>query len=336
MDWFDIHSFVTVVREQSISKAARILHLAQPTLTARLKKLESEFNVPLLERNWKGVQLTEQGHQFLLYAVKLLEDFKEISEKLNETVPIGPDERGSLTMDSGKLKLGILRPLGSFFISPALQLLKDEYPEVQYDITVEMTGYIMELISIHKLHLGIIPYCKPFPGLSSVPLFQEEVVLIAPKNDPLRTALSTDCWKSLLLSAHFFLYNFKFPFRKVMDQSLSTLLGRLPETIHEINDTNTLLNLVSSGFGYTVLPTSYIYDAFDLKKAAPVSLGAGASVIDLEVLPYDIYYLPSFPKRTIYLVYPDDISSHLPLHRIVEDIVSLYHANEQSLLTTSG
>ncbi|GGG06579.1 LysR family transcriptional regulator [Paenibacillus abyssi] len=321
MDWMDIHYFVTVVREQSISKASRILHISQPTLTARLKKLEAEFNTPLLERNWKGVELTMQGHQFLLYAVQVLDEFKEMSEKLHELIPDTPAQ-------AEKLKLGVLRPLGPYFISPALQLLKQDYPDIKYDVITGLTGYLMELISVRKIHLGIMPYFKPFPGLSSVTLFQEEIVLLAPKKDPLRTELATGRWKSHLLSRPFYLYGSKFPFRKIIDCALHDLLGQLPDVIHEVNDTNTLVNLASTGFGYTILPASYIYDAFDLQKLAREPLGHGFSVIDHKNIPYTIFFLPSFPTRALYLVYPDNWDSELPLRQIVQDIASVYQTNE--------
>jgi DNA-binding transcriptional LysR family regulator len=96
MNWLDIYAFVTVVREKSISKASRILHLSQPTLTARLRKMEQELNVNLLNRNWKGVELTFPGHQFLLYAVKLLDEFKEMQEELNKPTPAPPIENEKL------------------------------------------------------------------------------------------------------------------------------------------------------------------------------------------------------------------------------------------------
>jgi len=78
MDIDDLYAFVTIVREKSISKASRTLHLTQPTLTARLKKMERELGVHLLERSWNGVTLTEDGTFFFVSAVKIIREIDDM------------------------------------------------------------------------------------------------------------------------------------------------------------------------------------------------------------------------------------------------------------------
>jgi DNA-binding transcriptional LysR family regulator len=321
MEWLDVHYFVTVVREHSITRAARSLHISQPTLTARLKKLESELNAPLLERTWKGAELTVYGRQFLMYAVKVLDQFKEISENMIEPATLHQ-------ADSNKLILGVLRPLGPYFIAPALNLLRQKYTDIQYDVISDTANYLMQLISVGMIHLGIMPYFKPFPGLLSEPLFQEEIVLLAPKNSPLRSKIESDGWGEFLLACPFYLYSTALPFRKTTNQILSGLMGRLPDIIHDIDDTNTLLNLVAGGFGYSLLPSSYIYHAFGLKKMSREPLGNDISLIHLPDVPYDAFTFPPFHKRTLYLVYPHHWESTLPLHQIVQDILAMYQTDE--------
>jgi DNA-binding transcriptional LysR family regulator len=321
MDWLDIHYFVTVVREHSITRAARSLYISQPTLTTRLKKLESELNAPLFERTWKGAELTVYGRQFLMYAVKALHEFNGITENIVEPATLHQAY-------PNKLIMGVLRPLGPYFMAPALNMLRQKYAEIQYDVISDTSNYLMQLISVGMIHLGVMPYFKPFPGLLSEPLFQEETVLLAPKNSSLRKKIESNDWEEFLLACPFYLYSNVLPFRKITNQFLLSLMGRLPDIIHEINDTNTLLNLLAGGFGYGVLPSSYINIAFGLKKVNREPLGNGISLIDLPELPYDVFTVPSFPKRTLYLVYPDHWESTLPLHQIIQDILALYQTDE--------
>lgn len=63
MDLMDLHSLVTVVREKSISKASRVLHLSQPALTIRLQKLEQELGFVILERTRSGCILPKMAHR---------------------------------------------------------------------------------------------------------------------------------------------------------------------------------------------------------------------------------------------------------------------------------
>ena len=54
--------FLTVAREESITKAADILHITQPTLSRQLAQMEQEMGVKLLERGSRKIVLTDEGH----------------------------------------------------------------------------------------------------------------------------------------------------------------------------------------------------------------------------------------------------------------------------------
>lgn len=54
--------FLTVAREESITKAADILHITQPTLSRQLAQMEQEMGVKLLERGLRKIVLTDEGH----------------------------------------------------------------------------------------------------------------------------------------------------------------------------------------------------------------------------------------------------------------------------------
>ena len=56
-----LHYFLTVAREQSITRAAQSLHLSQPTLSRQLMDLEAEIGKPLLIRGSRQIALTEEG-----------------------------------------------------------------------------------------------------------------------------------------------------------------------------------------------------------------------------------------------------------------------------------
>ncbi|MBD2847035.1 LysR family transcriptional regulator [Paenibacillus sp. IB182496] len=315
MDWLDIHSFVTVARTQSISKASRLLHLTQPSLTARLKKIEAEYNVPLFERNWKGVTLTSRGQQFLFHALKLLEEYNALSVRLRVAEP----------ETTHNLRIGVSRPLGSSFISPALQMFKHRYPELDYQVISEKSNYLLEMIAINQLHFGIFPYTRDLPNISSIPLFEEQLVLLAPKQDTRLKELEEDEWRGYLLSKTFFLHPHTETLRRTVEPVLHDMLGRLPERIIETNDTYPMLSFIANGLGYTLLPASYIYQAFQLAKPKPEDAPRTFTLAEHESVPFHIYLSRSLPRHMIYLVHRNDLLlEHLRLSRIVEDIRDTY------------
>lgn len=68
--------FLKIVETASITKAANELYISQPSLSHAVKELEKEMNITLLNRSSKGVTLTNEGEEFLLYA-------RQISEQIN-------------------------------------------------------------------------------------------------------------------------------------------------------------------------------------------------------------------------------------------------------------
>ncbi|MGL5417261.1 MAG: LysR family transcriptional regulator [Clostridium sp.] len=76
--------FNDVVELKSISKVAKNSHISQPALSHQLFKLENEFNLQLLERSNKGVEITERGEVVYNYSKKILALYEELHKELNK------------------------------------------------------------------------------------------------------------------------------------------------------------------------------------------------------------------------------------------------------------
>ena len=73
MDIRQMKYFKTIVEEGTISKAAKVLHMAQPPLSMQLKQLEEELGVILLKRGNKQIELTDAGTQFYKRCLQILD-----------------------------------------------------------------------------------------------------------------------------------------------------------------------------------------------------------------------------------------------------------------------
>ena len=76
--------FIETVRHESFSRAAKALHISQPSLSNAIKVLEQEINAPLIERTTKQFQLTELGQQFYVRAQRLIDQFEVMDTELKE------------------------------------------------------------------------------------------------------------------------------------------------------------------------------------------------------------------------------------------------------------
>jgi len=84
MDFGQIEAFSQVASHSSFSRAAEMLQLTQPSITARIQALERELGEELFERGGRGVKLTDAGRVFLPYAEQILQLLQEGRDAVEE------------------------------------------------------------------------------------------------------------------------------------------------------------------------------------------------------------------------------------------------------------
>lgn len=84
MDLRQLRYFLTVVEEANFTRAAERLHLAQPGISAQIRRLERELGQQLLERSGRGVRVTEAGAAVLPYARAALEAAEGVRQTAGE------------------------------------------------------------------------------------------------------------------------------------------------------------------------------------------------------------------------------------------------------------
>jgi DNA-binding transcriptional LysR family regulator len=74
--------FKTVAEVKSFTKAAKLLNFTQPAISSQIKILEQTYQVVLFERNNSGVRLTDAGHKFYEYGLRILGLYAEMEEEI--------------------------------------------------------------------------------------------------------------------------------------------------------------------------------------------------------------------------------------------------------------
>lgn len=149
MDWLNYHHllyFWTVAREGGVSRAAKVLHLAQPTLSSQIKKLEKSIGHDLFERSGRSLVLTETGQLVFRYADEIFGLGQELADVLHNRI----DE------DKSRLLVGVQGALPKLVVyellRPALESKENEYQVICFE------GKIRELLgelAMHRLDVVI-------------------------------------------------------------------------------------------------------------------------------------------------------------------------------------
>lgn len=147
VDWLNYHHlmyFWVVAREGSVAKATKVLHLAQPTISAQIRSLERALGFPLFSKEGRGLVLTERGQAVYRYADEIFSLGREMLQ--NVRGGNAPSPRFSVGISDSLPKLTTYR-----LLEPALHL----QPAHQLYLRIDKTERLLADLSIHLLDIVI-------------------------------------------------------------------------------------------------------------------------------------------------------------------------------------
>jgi LysR family hydrogen peroxide-inducible transcriptional activator len=242
MNFKDLQYAIALERRRSFSRAAEECGVAQPTLSAQVRKLETELGVELFERDGRTIRVTPAGELILEQARIALDAARRIEELAQRRADpmIGP------------IRLGVIPTLAPYLLPDVLPRVQTSLPLAPLVVIEDMTHRLLEALHAGKLDAAIVATDHRAEGLSEIALFDEPFSLALPSGDPLarleRVAVDRlDPGALILLTEGHCL----------SDQALSfcgqsgngTLRSDLSATSLE-----TVLNLVDAGLGMTIVP----------------------------------------------------------------------------------
>lgn len=169
---------LAVADKLSFIKAAEDCNVAQPSLSAQVKKLEEDLGVLIFDRGKSGVRVTEAGEKILAQARLITDETERLYEIKN-------DHLGKV---QGELKLGIIPTIAPYLISSFLTVLRHKYPELRISIWEATTDSLINELEIGKIDAAILSTPeKASINLMERFLYYEPFVLFAhPKHELLK------------------------------------------------------------------------------------------------------------------------------------------------------
>jgi DNA-binding transcriptional LysR family regulator len=167
MDLDLLRTFLAVQSAGSFVRAAERLHVTQAAVSARIHALEQELARKLFVRNKAGAQITAAGHEFLPYAMQLV----QVWEEARQRVALQPGRDAVLTLG------------GEFSLWSALLLnwlveLRRERPRVALRTHVDAADRLLDRVQNGTLDIAVMytPHHRPTVGIA--PLLEEELVAV--------------------------------------------------------------------------------------------------------------------------------------------------------------
>ncbi len=170
MDIRQLQYLAALAREKHFTRAAQACNITQPTLSGRIRQLEQELGVPLLERGQRYIGLTAEGERVLKWAHTILDNWHSLQNELEQI----KGKKGELV---GRLVLGVIPsalPMASFLT----KAMNTAHPSVDFTILSHSSEEIIRALNDFSIEAGITYLDnEPIEGMMQAELYAENYCL---------------------------------------------------------------------------------------------------------------------------------------------------------------
>lgn len=176
MDLYHLKTFVAVAREGSITRAAEVVHLSQPAVSAHIKEIEDVLGLTLFERNSRGMALTADGNRLLAKAEQTLAAHRALLEEAAR----------SQTGLRGRLRLGAGSNSDHTAIGRLVATMSERFPKVEVTLRHARSAEILTGLRSDAFDAGFYNEgAAPARDLATVEVSRFSVFLVGAKGTTL-------------------------------------------------------------------------------------------------------------------------------------------------------
>ena len=246
MDLRQLRYFVAVARERNFTRAAEILHIAQPPLSRQIQLLEEELGVELVIRSSRPVRLTEAGRVFYEQALQILGRVEQMKEA---TRRVGLNQNSVLS-------IGFVASTLYGGLPALVRKLRQQAPDLDIQLLEMMSVHQLPALKEGRIDIGFGRLRHADTAIVSTVLREERLAVAIPEGTPL--ASKSDAIRPEALAGEKLIVYPREPRPSFADQVLNFLLDRdvRPAEILEVSEIQTALGLVAAEAGLCVVPSS--------------------------------------------------------------------------------
>ncbi|RJF99803.1 LysR substrate-binding domain-containing protein [Noviherbaspirillum saxi] len=244
MELRQLRYFVAIVDHGSLSRAARVLHVAQPALTQQIQQLEDELAAQLLHRSAQGVLATDAGKTFYEHALAILKQVEDARSAVAQ----------SADKPSGTVALGIPQSVSSALALPLLTAVRHTYPEISLQLTEELSGTLIDQLKSGRINLAVLFDDGQLGAFATTPLVEEDMMFIA-RADSRYAPAGTSIPLSLAVKVPLILPGLQHGVRPRIENCVRAA-GLSVDNVIDINSVAILKSALLADLGATILPVA--------------------------------------------------------------------------------
>lgn len=246
MDLNEIQSFVAIVENGSLTKAAQQIQIPKSTLSRHLINLEKRLGITLVQRSTRRVSLTSFGKQFYQTSSQSLRLLQQAEKDLSE----------SHQLPKGRIKFTAPIEVGNYFLSEAIAEFGQKYPEIEFDIL--FTDRIVDLVK-EEFDLALRAGRVHDDSLVSKKIGSDMFVLVASQKY-LKNSSAITVPEDLLKHKCWIFSQMNKGFEWKLSNGKQTKIIKLE--CHRLNNSmQSLKSIVVAGGGIAMLPLVLVKDA---------------------------------------------------------------------------
>lgn len=161
-----------VYKEKSFSKAAQNLYISQPSLSARVKKIEDQIGVPLFDRSTSPLKLTEIGEIYIEAAKEIFEIEQRVENHINQLT----------TLKTGHLSVGASNLFAAYVMPQLITQFQQRFPDIRIRITEGNTTQLESMLSNNYLDFVVDNYRYDNIMYNKELYCTENILLAVPKH----------------------------------------------------------------------------------------------------------------------------------------------------------
>ncbi|NIK77663.1 DNA-binding transcriptional LysR family regulator [Paenibacillus castaneae] len=242
MELRQLNYVIQIALEKNFSRAAEKLHIAQPSLSQQLSKLEQELGVLLFRRTTNSVELTQAGQVFVNKSQAILDGVEQLKQEMDDMAQ----------MRRGRLVVGTLPITGSHILPLVLPVFGAQYPQIEIVLVEDTTAKLEQLTASGGTDISLLSLPLIDSSLAWEPFMEEEICLAVPNQHPLASREGSIDLPELQEEPFIVLKRGQ-GFRQIT-VDLCEQSGFSPRIVFESSNIETVQSLVAAGMGIALVP----------------------------------------------------------------------------------